>query len=108
MIKVTYYPKFNQLTIEGHAQAASKGEDVVCASVSTLWHTLAANAMTWKEKGYLRDLRSQERDGYAQLSYVPCAPYRNILSVIAQSIVLGLELLAEYYPENIAFIRMGG
>lgn len=107
MIKITYYPKFHQLTIEGHADSAPKGEDLICAGVSALWHTLAANAMGWKDQGHLMDLRVKEIEGYCQLSYCPKSRYANILGTITGSITVGLELLARNYPENIRFTRMG-
>lgn len=107
MIRITWYPEYRQLTIEGHAEAAPKGEDIVCASVSAIWHTLAANAMCWKDHGYLMDLRMQEIEGYCKLSWVPRSRYRNILSTIAAAIVLGLEELANSYPEFIEFHRLG-
>ena len=107
MIQITWYPEYRQLTIEGHAEAAPKGEDIVCASVSAIWHTLAANAMCWKDHGYLMDLRMQEIEGYCQLSFVPRAKWKNLLATIAGAIVLGLEDLARRYPEHIEFRRLG-
>lgn len=107
MVKVTWYPQYNQLTIEGHAGAAPAGEDLVCAGVSAIWHTLAANAMAWKELGYLRDLRMQENKGYCQLSYAPLARWKNILTAICGGIVLGLERMAQEYPEHVEFKRLG-
>lgn len=38
MIEVTFGP--NQITVEGHAGAAPKGEDLVCAAVSMLVYAL--------------------------------------------------------------------
>lgn len=107
MIKATYYPEYLQLTVEGHAGAGPEGHDLICAAVSAIWHTLAVNAMAWKERGYLMDMRMQEIPGYCQLSYVPKASYKNILPTIAGAIVLGLEDLATRYPENIEFRCLG-
>lgn len=107
MIEIKYYPKYHQITIEGHAGAAPSGEDLVCAGVSAIWHTLAANAMCWKDKGYLMDMRAQEHEGYCHLSYAPRSRYGNILATITNSIVMGLELLADSYPEHIHFTRLG-
>lgn len=107
MIEIVYYPKFNQITVEGHAGTAPKGEDLVCAAVSGIWHTLAVNAMAWKDQGYLLDLRIKEIEGYAQVSYAPRSRYANILATITGAICLGLEALARDYPENITYTRMG-
>lgn len=107
MVKVTWYPRYNQLTIEGHAGAGPVGHDLVCAAVSAVWHTLAVNAMAWKDQGYLMDLRIKEIEGYCQLSYVPKSRWKNLLGAISGAIVLGLEALAADYPEHIAFTRLG-
>ena len=107
MIKVTYYPEYRQLTIEGHAGAGEMGHDLVCAAASGIWHTLAVNAMVWKDNGYLMDLRMQEIEGYCKLSFVPRAKWKNLLATIAGAIVLGLEDLAARYPEHIEFRRLG-
>lgn len=107
MVKITWYPKFNQLTIEGHAKAAPTGEDLVCAGVSAIWHTLAVNAMAWKDAGYLRDLRIKEIEGYCQISWSPVARWKNLLSTIAGGIVMGLEWMAREYPEHVEFARLG-
>lgn len=106
-VKIVYYPGFNQLTVEGHAGAGPVGHDLVCAAVSAVWHTLAVNAMAWKDQGYLMDLRIQEVEGHCQLSYVPRARWKNTLSAISGAIVLGLEALAQNYPEHITFSRLG-
>lgn len=107
MVKITYYPKYNQVTIEGHAGAGPQGHDLVCAAVSAVWHTLAVNAMVWKDQGYLMDLRVQEIEGYCQLSYVPRARWKNLLGAISGAVVLGLEALARDYPDYIVFTRLG-
>lgn len=107
MVKITWYPKYNQLTIEGHAGAAPAGEDLVCAGVSAIWHTLAANAMAWKDMDYLMDLRMQEIEGYCQMSYVPRSRWKNLLAAICGGVVLGLEWMAREYPEFVEFKRLG-
>ena len=107
MIKIIHYPKYNQITIEGHAEAAPKGEDIVCAAVSVLYHTLVTNVLHWKDQGYLMDCRSQERDGYAQVSYVSKSRWNHILTAITEAICVGFHGLAEKYPEHVSYVRMG-
>ena len=107
MVKITHYPEYNQVTIQGHAGAGPEGHDLVCAAASAVWHTLAVNAMCWKDQGYLMDLRAQEIEGYCQLSFVPKARWKNLLATISGAIVLGLEALARDYPEHIEFQRLG-
>ena len=107
MIPIIHRPKHHQITIEGHAQSAPKGEDLVCAGVSTIFHTLTANAMGWKELGYLRDLQIQENDGSARIAWIPYSPWKNILDAIADGVCKGFEILARDYPEYVRFERRG-
>lgn len=108
MVTVIWYDKYHQITMEGHAGAAPRGEDLVCASCSILYHTLVANAMTWKDKGYLDDLRIKEIDGYAQVSWKPKSErVGDVLDVVVAGIVKGFELLARDYPEFVAFLFLG-
>lgn len=107
MVKITWYPEYRQLTVEGHAGAGPEGHDLICAAVSAIWHTLAVNAMAWKERGYLMDMRIHEISGYCLLSFLPKASYESTLTAISWAIVLGLEDLAVRYPENIEFRCLG-
>lgn len=107
MIQIIHRPQYHQITIEGHAQSAPKGEDLVCAGVSTIFHTLTANAMGWKELGYLRDLEIQENDGSSRISWIPYNPWKNILGAIADGVCKGFEILARDYPEYVRFERRG-
>ena len=81
------------LTIVGHAGYAEKGKDIICAAVTALAGTLE-KSLTEKEYGncmWIEDVPIfyAEAKGCAQ-------PYFN-------TIVTGLRMLAEEYPE---FINM--
>lgn len=106
-IKITHYPEYNQITIEGHAEAGPKGQDIVCAGVSALLHTLIANVTHWQDQGYLMDCRYEERDGYAQVSYVPKSRWNHILAAITEAICVGWQGIAEEYPEHVSYVRLG-
>ena len=51
MINVRYHRFYNKLTVEGHADSAPKGEDLVCSAASILVHTLRANVENMVKSG---------------------------------------------------------
>lgn len=107
MIRITHHPKYNRITIEGHAGSAPLGEDLVCAGCSVLLHTLITNVMHWRDQGYLMDHQIQEDEGHGQVSYTPKSRWKNILAAITEAICVGFQRLAEDYPEHVSYTRLG-
>lgn len=97
MIQITYNEMGDMMFLraEGHADFAPKGQDIVCAAVSTLMQTLA----------YSLDSGT-----------VTCADDRNLMVVQAKQgtdslakfelVTDGLILLADAYPEHVRYINM--
>lgn len=97
MIRITYNEMGDMMFLraEGHAEFAPKGQDIVCAAVSTLMQTLA----------YSLDSGT-----------VTCADDRNLMVVQAKQgtdslakfelVTDGLILLADAYPEHVRYINM--
>ena len=97
MIQITYNEMGDMMFLraEGHAEYAPKGQDIVCAAVSTLMQTLA----------YSLDSGT-----------VTCADDRNLMVVQAKQgtdslakfelVTDGLILLADAYPEHVRYINM--
>lgn len=97
MIQITYNEMGDMMFLraEGHAEFAPKGQDIVCAAVSTLMHTLA----------YSLDSGT-----------VTCADDRNLMVVQAKQgtdslakfelVTDGLILLADAYPEHVRYINL--
>lgn len=85
---ISIYEDNDRLVISGHAGAAPKGEDLVCAAVTILIHSL--NAMIADEP-----IEVELAEGKYTL--------RGKGSVRAQTALemamCGLKLLAEHYPE---------
>lgn len=102
MIQIVFKPQTLELTITGHSDYGKKGEDVVCAAVSTLFYTLHT-ALTYsidmlKEEPVFRD---EEGNGY-----IGCKPKEEYEGNIARSywtILTGMEVVAENYPECVTF-----
>lgn len=102
MININFTPETLTLEIEGHANHGKKGEDIVCAAISTLFYTLGEvlncslemleNPPTFKDedgKGILRCKPKEEYNANIVLSY--------------RAILIGMELVASNYPKNVTF-----
>lgn len=92
MIHVTITP--SSLSAVGHA-GYNPGNDIVCAAVSALIQTFAVSAGEFTTDG----IGSILRDGSAVISW-PRAPTRE-LSLLIDSLYLGLCRIAAAYPDNI-------
>lgn len=104
MIEITYDRSNNRVRILGHAGAGEKGEDVVCAGVSALAQTLAANVRHWQESGKLK----KEADislsyGEGLISWDPKHGYEAETRQVAVAICAGFELIAVELPQYVSF-----
>lgn len=83
------------VSVTGHAHAAAKGEDIVCAAASILVLTL--RDVLVREKA--RDLEYRLTDGDALITFKQdkyTKPYMH-------TIVCGFDFLAHTYPQYIKF-----
>ena len=108
MITVEYRPKYNVLSVEGHAYSGEPGHDLVCSAASMLAHTLAANVQALKAQGAVRDVVVELESGKAYIRCTPTSRMKSISPLIYNSICLGFELLARDYPHNISYKILGG
>ncbi|MBE6005599.1 MAG: ribosomal-processing cysteine protease Prp [Sarcina sp.] len=92
MIYVTITPA--SLSVKGHA-GYNPGNDIVCAAVSALVQAFEASAKEFTTD----EIKSSLRDGDAVISW-PRAPTAE-LSLLIDSLYLGLCMMAESFPENI-------
>jgi uncharacterized protein YsxB (DUF464 family) len=103
MIHVTYHRKYNRVTVEGHAGSGPEGHDLVCASVSTLALTLAANVAYMEAQEAVYDVTTKLEEGNAEIQCTAYRRYRDSVEQVYRSICVGFELLATKYPENISY-----
>lgn len=89
------------LQVQGHAGSGEKGKDLVCAAVSALVLTLAANTDRMSRAGWVRDPRIRLWEGDALICCVPQPEYRAAVELVFGSICQGFQLLAEKYPEYV-------
>lgn len=104
MIQVTYNRRSHKITAKGHANSAEKGADLVCAAASVLLYTLAANALSMKEKGYTKRVKVKLNEGDSEIVCVPkCMGHEYEILITLSAVCAGFELLAKRYPDNVGF-----
>lgn len=103
MIEVTYYHQYNRVTIKGHALAAEPGHDLVCAGVSALAYTLAANVGQMETTGQVREVVARLDPGDAEISCKAKGKYGAIVERIYQTVCVGFEILAVSHPQYISY-----
>ena len=82
------------VTLKGHAGSAEYGKDLVCAAVSALALTLAANVENLEGAEILLE------PGNSRISCSPDA------AGMFDCICKGFQLLAEKFPEHVSFSEM--
>jgi uncharacterized protein YsxB (DUF464 family) len=102
MINITFKPETLELEIKGHAGHGKKGEDIVCAAISTLFYTLG-EALNQSSNMLENEPVFKDEDGEGILSCSPKKEYGGNIACIYRTILIGLELVATNYPENVTF-----
>ena len=102
MITVTFKPETLELEVKGHANHDKKGEDIVCAAISTLFCTLSQALLEsrnmLKAKPVIKD---KDGDGYIQ-----CKPKKEFEGNIARTywtILVGFQGVADEYKDFVKF-----
>lgn len=100
MIEVKIIPKKHKLEMTGHAQHDEPGKDIVCAAASMLFYTLAETVTSYPDKVFMRAPYCDS----GNKNIIICTPkneWQSCLDVIYQTILNGLLLLEQNYPDNI-------
>ena len=106
MITAKFYQKPSNgsihMTLKGHAMAAPKGEDLICASATMLAYTVAQAVQFMHEQGQLKKKpKIHIKDGEATIIATPTEEaYAETLHTfwVAQC---GVHVLAHNYPQNV-------
>ena len=107
MIEVIYHREHNRLTVKGHAHSNEYGRDLVCAGVSALALTLAANVGNMATKDYVTACTTRLEPGDAEISCNPRTRYRDSVKQVFMSVCVGFEILADQYPDYISYSVRG-
>lgn len=88
------------LIAQGHAGWAPKGEDLVCAGVSTLVNSLSEAVLKLYEQGMLRRYpRAQIDAGKAEIIARPKAGFFRETALLYWLTEVGMAMLEENFPE---------
>lgn len=86
----------------GHAGAGPKGQDLVCAGVSTLAETLGRAVERLYHQGMLRRCpRVELYEGNAEIIAVPKECYRREVALVFWTVQNGMAELAAGFPGNV-------
>lgn len=103
MINVVYHRGKNKVTVDGHAQSGEAGHDLVCASATTLVYTLAAFYRNTSKARHSHKLVIDIKNGHAEVSCKPKEKQKGAILIVTDAICGGFEVLANSYPEYIAY-----
>lgn len=102
MIYIVFNPKDLELNVDGHAHHGKKGEDIVCAAISTLFYTLG-EALHQSEDMMISPLVFEDNDGKGYIKCFPKEEYTGNIVRTFWTILVGMELVANNYPNNVTF-----
>lgn len=106
MIKIEFNPKTYTLDVTGHAEHGEKGEDIVCAAISTLFYTLA-EALYQSREMLAEDMVFSDEDGNGHLSCKPKAEFEGNIARTYWTILVGFDLVAKNYEKNVEVVVVG-
>ena len=93
------------LSIEGHAETAPKGEDLICAAASTLAYTAAYSMEKLSEEGKFKDngeFLAQLEPGDCLLVCTPKPEYLAVARLMLMTVLYGFYVLKEAFPEVVS------
>ena len=102
MIHIALHDDGCGLSFHGHANYAPKGQDIVCAAVSILIHTMAIQAVQLKQDGLVAEAAYHLEPGNGHVYMVPGVDMQPLL-LLMQTVTLGLRMLENQYPQHITF-----
>lgn len=100
MINITFNPNTFTLDITGHAEHGKKGEDIVCAAISTLFYSLGESLYATRYM-MAEDVIFDDEDGNGHITCKPKEEYEANVSLIFWTILNGFQLVARNYKKNV-------
>ena len=105
MINIKYTNTTDKITlsVEGHANQAEYGKDIVCASASILTYTVAQIVQDIHSKGgFKKSPTIKIMDGYAHISCHPRDEYKDETIQAFNVVKVGFQLLAHNYSQYVS------
>ncbi len=91
------------MKVKGHAGAAPKGEDLICASATMLVYTIAQAMTFYEQQGYLAEKpKIKIREGKASIHVVPKEEYRAETLHSFWVAQCGAHVLSKNYPDYVS------
>lgn len=104
MTNITYDRDELVIVAVGHAMAGTEGNDLICASISMLFHTLRENVEAMKRDGRVRFSICDLRSGSA---YICADGYTDEIRSAFDHICRGFAFLHENFPEFVNYTVKG-
>ena len=105
MVKISFWREDDgsvHLKVKGHANAAPKGEDLICASASMLVYTVAQAVTYMHDQGYLEaPPKIKMREGKASVSAKAREGYQAEVLHTFWTAQCGAHVLAKNYPQYV-------
>lgn len=108
-VTVSYKDRIVSVEASGHANSAVPGEDIVCAAISVLMQT-AVNSIE-KVAGiqhYIFEADEQSGYMYIELPKNLSETQGHLAEVVLQTVLTGLEGIAQAYPKYMKLYNKGG
>lgn len=102
VFKREYYDKI-LITLEGHSGYGAKGNDIVCAGVSTLACNFINCMKDEEADGRIKLHKCIIRDGYVHFEIEIFDFAKERLEGFIESFMKGLYMLSEEYPQYVKF-----
>ena len=105
MVEILYHRDRHRVSVTGHA-GGEIGQDLVCASVTTLVYTIATFVENMEVAGQVRYPTVKVKEGDAIISCDCASRYKGGITLVFDSICAGFELIARQYPEKVSYKMM--
>ena len=104
MIEVIYYREKNRVSISGHAFSGEAGHDLVCAGVSALAYTIAANVGNMEDQGQAEDVKIKLEKGSGTIRCRAVEGCEDMVRRIFEAVCVGFEIMSANFPKNISYL----
>ena len=94
-----------KVTASGHAGFAPRGQDIVCAGVSTLLAAAAETAARMNRDGLLEECTVRLEPGNAEIAMEPTPEGRAKAEVVMEMLRAGAALLEDEYGQYVVMTR---
>ena len=94
-----------KVTASGHAGFAPRGQDIVCAGVSTLLAAAAETAARMRRDGLLEECTVRLEPGDAEIAMKPTPEGSAKAEAVMEMLTAGAELLEDAYGQYVVIYR---